>query len=80
MHLRVSKHRIKTWNECMICGVLKFLIFAFFVVVNLTLIDLPGLTKVAVGKYSLILVQILFKGTAGPLMLNNFKSSSSKQM
>jgi len=36
------------------CEVLKFLFFDLFAVVNLTLIDLPGLTKVAVGKYSLL--------------------------
>lgn len=29
---------------------LKFVIYWTFAVVNLTLIDLPGLTKVAVGK------------------------------
>lgn len=40
-----------TYNACTITILLYFLAnkFTVFAVVNLTLIDLPGLTKVAVG-------------------------------
>jgi len=42
-----------------------------FAVVNLTLIDLPGLTKVAVGKPQLMNLLLCFLVTI-PLLLFNF--------
>lgn len=55
----------------------EILILAFCTVVNLTLIDLPGLTKVAVGKYNLIRFKLY---SAEWLVLNILGSSYPNQM
>lgn len=50
------ERRFRASYQCIFCEVLLFFILAYFAVVNLTMIDLPGLTKIAVGKCILVYI------------------------